>query len=422
MTTSLFNPTLAATWQSGCSNPVVTVTTQPQAMFPASTLRLAANSGLKFNCHGELEIDCSALAAKCGFGSGSSTNTITGNNCQFQWTVSPQQVVAGGLVTFTATGLQPLQAFQVLVTGNNAEYVWQISANAQGKVLDEKLQMPLNGALFTFKPLVAGCSAIPAQAQVMLEVCNAMPIGNCNGTVTITPIFAVQQTTAGQSTILSLVISNTNTNPVTNVTLPAISLPASLTGQIVSFSQVSVPGNSQITRSFNLIPVNATSDDVVALLDIPSNTATYTCGGQTFSAGGGQTSVTIKGGVQTSCSLEIQSLSISPNPAVSGSSFTATLVVRNSGNGLLSNTTLTSLLFDNPPTVTATPANAAMSFSGIAIAAGATHTETKQFVLTKSAGGSVVHTITIPANAVTATCNGALVGNVQPYSTTVVIN
>jgi hypothetical protein len=381
-----------------------------------SQLALAPNSGLYINHQGQLDYHAST-----GGNSGQPA-VVSGNSCQYQWAISPSQVASGGLVTFTALGLPPSQAFQVLVQGNNSEFIWQLVSDAAGKILGETLQLPTNGSVFVFKPIVAGCTALPAARQVTMEACNAVAATTCNGSVTITPQFGLQQTEAGQAVILALVISNTNSNPVSNVTLPTVTLPSTLSGQPITFSQVSIPGNSQITRSFTLIPTNATTEDLVAVIDVPSNTGTYNCGTQTYSVGGGQTSVVIKAGVRNVCGLEIQGLTLSPNPVVSGSSVTASLVVRNTGNTTITNVTLNGLLFDNPPNVTTTPANANISFTGISIEAGATHVATAQFLLTKLAGTTVVHTINVPANAVTATCNGGLIGNTSPYSTTVVIN
>lgn len=419
--TTIFNPTLAATWTSqpcapcASANPVVTMTNQPVLISPAH-LRIASDSGLYINSCGELD-----LHSHSG-GNSSNTTVVSGNSCQYQWAISPSQVASGGLVTFTAIGLPASQAFQVLVQGNNSEFIWQLVSDAQGKVLGEQLQLPANGSIFMFKPITAGCTALPASREVVMSSTNAPVSTTCNGTVTVNPQFSLQQTPAGQSVILTLVISNTNSNPVSNVTLPTVAMPSTLTGQAVTFQQVSLAGNSQITRSYILIPSNATIDDLVATVAVPSNSGTYQCGGQTYSLGGGQTSLVIKAGIQVTCGLEIQALTLYPNPLVSGSTVTATLVLRNSGNTTITNVVLNSLLFDTPPTVTSSPVNATMSIAGVSISAGATHTETTQFTLTKSAGGAVVHTVTIPANAVTATCNGSLIGNTLPYSTTIVIN
>ena len=406
---SIFNPTLAATWTSercvpcGSNTPVVTMTNQPVMQAPQHSC----------GCH---------QAPKCNCHCNTPTQTVTGNNCQYQWAISPTRVAVSGLVTFTAVNLPANQAFQVLVQGNNAEYVWQLTSDAQGKVTGQQLQLPVNGSVFIFKPIVAGCNAVPAAQEVTMEACNAPPATTCNGTVTIQPQFALQQTEAGQAVIVALVISNTNTNPVNNINLPNVQLPATLSGSPLSVSQFSMAGNSQVTKSFTVVPLNATTEDKVATIDIPSNTGTYVCNGQTFSMGGGQASVVIKAGVKTICGLEIQGLTLSPNPVASGATVTATLVIRNTGNDTITNATLTNLLLDNPPTITTSPASATLSFTGVSIAAGATHVATSQFTISKSAGGSVVHTITIPANAVTATCNGSLIGNPAPYSATLVIN
>jgi uncharacterized membrane protein len=340
-------------------------------------------------------------------------------NCTFSWSITPIQTTAGSPITFSGVNLPPNLTFQVRVKGANTDYYWTITSNDAG-VANASMSAPVAEGSYQFTPVVASCTPAPSRNSITVVASGTNPETPCDclGSVSIKPIFLNPILYSGTTNKLSLIVTNTNRCPATNITMPALALPSGLTG-VISVANIAVPGNSSVTLTYDVIANNSTSSDIQATVTVPAQTATYKCNDTPYFAGGSSAYATIKSPATGSCALAITDFSVAPNSIASGGSATFSLTIKNTGGSTLTDLafgpiSLASGVVTPVPTVT-------LAASGVTLAAGATKVVTAMATFTKSQTGNYAHTVTIPSGAITAKCNFGNISNLNPASTVLII-
>lgn len=340
-------------------------------------------------------------------------------NCTFSWSITPIQTTAGSPVTFSAVNMPPNLTFQVKVKGTNTDYYWTITSNDAG-VANATMEAPLAAGSYQFTPVVATCTPAPSRNSITVVASGTLPNTPCDclGSVSIKPVFVTPTIYSGTTTKLSLVVTNTNRCPATNITMPTLAMPAGLTGNI-SIANLAVPGNSSVTLTFDVVANNSTNSDIQATVTVPAQTATYKCNDTSYFAGGSSGYATIKSPVTGSCALAITEFKVTPSSIKTGAQATFSLTIKNTGTTELTNMefgpiSLASSVVTVSPVVT-------LAANGVTLAAGATKVITATGAFVKSQAGNYAHQVTIPSGAITAKCNFGNISNLNPANAVLII-
>lgn len=353
---------------------------------------------------------------------------ITG--CNFSWSITPLQTTAGGPANFRGVNLPPNITFQVRVTGNNnnTDYYWTINSDSAG-VANAVMNMPRLQGSYQFTPIVNRCNALPKRNSIEVVIGNSGEIAptpcTCDGAVIIKPVFVDTIIYSGTRIALTLVITNTNSCAVTELTMPILALPTGLAAVDlagIKITNLTVPGNSSVTETFLVDVTNNTAGDIQAGVVVPASTSNYRCKGSLYFTGGGSAYATIKSLATGNCALVIENFSVLPSVIANTVSATYSLTIKNTGTNPLTNLAFgpISLLGAN---VAMLP-NITLGVSAVSLAAGTSQTYTATGVFTKSGpalGVPFAHQVTIPSGAITATCSFGQISNQQPSTAVLII-
>lgn len=361
-----------------------------------------------------------ALCDPCG-----STSNV--GDCEFSWSLLPFEVSPGGIAKFTAVNLPPNIQFHLDITGEGTNYLLALTSNGAG-VCNADVVMPLLGGTYQITPQVQNCTAKPLRNSVTVVTAVQNPGAPCEclGTVTITPVFVTPVMYSGTQVDVAFVVTNHNSCPATDITLPALTLGDGLTaipGDELAISGLTVAGNSSTTLTHRVTVANGTADDLNVNISVPQSTATYKCGGATFYAGGGAGYGVIKSSATGTCALAIDSFGFSPASIVNGGTALVTLVLKNNGSNPITNVAIGPINV-GAGIVTCTPASD-LEAVGETIAPGASLTLTATCAFTAAplaVGTQHAHQLLIPAGAAVGTCNFGNVSNVMPAGASLIIN
>jgi len=374
---------------------------------------LSPNSGLFINACGQLDIDCEILGTKCAWPIGPTTP-----HQNYNWTVSPATIQEGSQVTLNVAGLAPTALFTVRITSSNGDIsYWPLQADEDGNITNAKYRLCDGGLSYIFTPIYGTGTPNISSYSVDVLPCGTIIDCSCNGTVIIKPVLTANTVAAGQYVTLRLIVTNTNECPISNLTLPALSLPTGLTAfPSVEIQNETVNGKSTKTFEFNLLAQNATNDPLTLNITVPTSTGTYECGGDTFYAGGGSAALTILPSAGALCGLSIEEFSISPASGGEAVERTFTLTVKNIGTATITNLTMPAINFAISG-FTVTSGDTSISIPPVAsLAADATHTVTKSCYLESTGALPATYTLQIPAGYIYATCAGSLINNLANVS------
>jgi hypothetical protein len=375
------------------------------------SIQLAPNSGLFINSAGQLDIDCAILGAKCCWPVGPTTPSPT----PYSWSVAPASILEGQQVTINVSGLLPFALFTVRMTpGIGPEEYIPLKADANGNVVNAKVRLSIAQPAVIFTPVYAG--GVPAMANFSVEVraCGEVTECTCQGAVTVTPFFSNISVASGQPTTLMLVVKNTNSCPVTSFNLPALVLPANFTSLTpVSITNATILGKSSRTFEFALQVQNVSGAHEQASVVVPSSSATFTCSGNSYSAGGGSVTLTIAPATGSYCGLSVTQFAFTIDPVPGGGTpvTTLTVSVRNLGSSPITGLTMPDLSIGGA-NVLITSGSTTIGFPAVpTLAPGATHTVSVTVAYSPIPPPPITHTVTIPAGYVYGTCNGSIITN-----------
>lgn len=346
--------------------------------------------------------------------------------CTFNWSITPLQTTSGGTVSFNGKNFPPNGSYQVRVTGPQTDYYWPVTSDSAGVVL-ATLEIGLLPGSYQFTPVVTNCTGYPKRNSV--SVVASGPIDttgpcSCLGMVTVQPTFVNPTIYSGTQIPLVITVSNNNSCPATNITMPPLVLPAGLTPVTpIELGGITIAGNSSQTFTFMLNANNATAGDIQAGVTVPPTTVVYKCGGVTFFAGGGSTYGTIKSVATGNCNIAISQFSVAPLTVANGGSVTYTLKIKNTGTNPIVNMNLAAISLSSG-IVTFAPATNLVA-TGINLAAAAEHIVTVTGTVTAAplaVAGQHAHQILVNPGDVTATCSFGTISNQLPAATTLIIN
>lgn len=392
---------------------------QPSICIPLEGLKIAPLGGLKLTPAG-LAIDCSILQTLCNFRKGSAYSEAS--DCGVTWSLSPTQVGQNQPIAVQVAGLQPYGMATLLVKGpNNTQTVVSLSADNTGTVSAAAGSVIMDGPEGNYEAvlLVAGCKLDPE--SVGFQVVNFAAQQACQGYVTVTPQFSNSSFANGGTGSLLIALSNSNAGTVT-VTLPQITLPAGLSSSLqIGGTQHVLNGGETKTLSYVVSAANTGTSDLTATLNIAAGAATYLCGGQVRSAGGGQASVAITPPPLPACQLQLISLVSDKSSASSGSPVTLTAILKNGGQNVI--TGINGSVNVGGSGIATTPITPQLVANGLTLQPGASIPLTVTFtpVLTNPGAGAKNITVTLQAGVFVGSCNGSSVGSIGSYSTTIVV-
>lgn len=380
-----------------------------QAAASIPNMPIAPNSGLFINSLGQLDINCAILGAHCCWPVGPTSPAPV----PYVWTVAPARITEGQQVTINVSGLIPFALFTVRMTPGvgPVEYI-PLKADADGNVVNAKVRLSDAQPAVVFTPIYPG--GVPATANFSVEVlaCGAIEECTCQGGVTVTPFFSDLSVVSGQSVTLLLVVKNTNSCPITSFNLPALNLPAEFTTATpVSISNEIIPGKGSRTFEYVLQVQNTTPDPVQATITVPSSSGTFSCDGNSYSAGGGAVTLTIAPATGSYCGLVIDSFTFTPPSVLDNTASTLEVVVRNVGSSVISNLAMPFLNIGGADVVITAGATT-IGFAAVpTLAPGATHTVSVSVTYDAIPANPHTHTVTIPAGYIYGTCNGSQISN-----------
>lgn len=387
-------------------------------------LLLAPNSGLYVNTHGQLDINWSIVRQQLDKQNNSEAGMETDCTRQVTWSISPAQISQGDNLTLNMAGLKPYEDVTVVLSyGVDKQYVWEVVANRMGRVEGAKLRIT-TGIKGTYKvtPLTTCAVMTPLTETFAVITGNEDTVSLCDGNVTIVPSFVSTSVEDGAIGQLKIVISSNNSSPVSNVGLDWTPFPAGTLGTTSANPYVeynttatefriktipSFPANSQQEFLLNFKGVNQTFNDIVARLKLVSGAGTYSCGGNIYQTGGGNTSTTIKAGLQEINQLKIDDFSVTgltSGAVVANTNLTFSLRIKNTGNTTITSITVGPILLNNGNSaVVTTPVNAGILASSITLLPGATHTMTAVASFDLAAWGAATtfaHVVNVNAAAI----------------------
>lgn len=391
-------------------------------------LIVTPESGLITEVDGNFTVNTSVLEAMAA-AQAANTNSgcgPCGNNpgpCTYFWSLGAQSIQNGDAQTISLVGAPPgLRVSFTFDMPGGVKFVTNIVADSNG--MGTKRIVVLNGnGIYTVTASACGCGSNPACKT--FTVCPPAPVcaevslntsasacvaasGNlfsggeifstaCDRAVTVVPKFATPSVNSGGYVSLEVRVTNTNNVPVT-FTLGNVTLPPELSGT-VSIPQVVVNGQSTLVRTFTLTASSGVNAD--AVVTIGSGVGTYICGGQQYSASGGQDLVAVvapSGGF--GCDLRVEVFAWTPANILNGGTTQLQLVLKNYGAATVTNVAVAAI--SGPATFTGT----ALATTGATIAPGATLSLTSSGVIEHTAGTPQTLTAFAPAGTITYTCNG----------------
>lgn len=355
-----------------------------------------------------------------------SCNDPVNPTCAYNWSITPLQAISNGAVTFNGTNFPANGIFQVRVVGPQADYYWPVTSDNAGVVLATMNIGYLAGS-YQFTPEVSNCTGRPHRNSISVVASGPIDTSgpcSCLGMVTITPTIVNPTIYSSTQVPIVLTVKNSNSCPATDITLPALVLPAGLTSTTpIQLTGITIPPNSSQTFTYLVNANNASTADIQAGIVVPPNVATYKCGGVSFFAGGGSSYATIKSTVTGNCSLAISQFSVAPLAVANGGPVTYTLKIKNMGTNPIVNMNLASVALASGVVSLAPAGN--LNAVGINLAAGAEHTVTVTGNVTAAplaVGAQHAHQVLINAGAVTGTCSFGQISNMLPAATTLIIN
>lgn len=380
-----------------------------QSQHSIPNIAIAANSGLFINARGELDVDCAILGNHCKWPVGPTNPALT----PYTWTVAPSRITEGGQVTINASGLLPFALFTVRITPTSGQIEYlPLKADANGNVVNAKVRLSDAQSAVVFTPIYVG--GVPSTSNYSVEVlpCGATEECTCAGAVSITPFLTSNSIVSGQSVSLLLVVKNTNSCPINNLTLPAISLPAEFTSVApVSLTNETINGKSSRTFEFVLQAQNTSDDPVSVNITVPASSCTYNCDGNPFSAGGGTVGVTIAPATGSYCGISIDNFAFDPTSHADGVAGNLTITVRNTGSSPISNLAMPNLSIGGA-NVQIIAGATSIGFPAVPVLApGATHTVTVNVTYESLVPLPMNHSVNLPAGFVYGTCNGSQISN-----------
>jgi hypothetical protein len=394
-----------------CGNPSFKPESQSSFQSAAAipSIAIAPNSGLYINSLGQLDVDCAILGTRCKWPVGPTNPAPT----PFTWSVAPSRITEGQQATINVSGLLPFAIFTVRMTPGvgPVEYI-PLKADSNGNVVNVKVRLSDAQPAVVFTPIYPG--GVPNTASFSVEVlaCGAVEECTCQGGVTVTPFFSDNNAVSGQSVTLLLVVKNTNSCPINAFNLPALSLPSQFTSAIpVSLTNETVQGKGSSTFEFVLQVQNISGSPQDATVTIPSSSATFTCGGNSYSAGGGAVTLTIAPASGFYCGLSIETFAFTPTSVPDNTTADLTVVVSNVGSSPITNLAMPQLGIGGVD-VLITAGATSIGFAAIpTLAPGAAHTETVSVTYQAIGSLPLTHVVTIPAGYIYGTCNGSQISN-----------
>lgn len=380
--------------------PQVVITPITQGV-PANTnpdyLLLAPNSGLYVNSHGQLDINWEIVRKQLDSANDSEAGMETDCSRSITWSVTPAQVSQGDNITLNMAGLKAYEDAKIVLSyGMDKQYVWDVVANRLGRVEGAKLRITTNiKGTYKIAPIVTCAVVTPVVETFEVINGNEDVTAICDGNVTIVPTFADTTVASGTFGQLKLVLTNTHSAAVSNISLDWNKLPTGIVAtssstpsvefnaakdefRIVNFP--SLPGAAQSEIIINYKATNNTFSDIIARLKLVTGSGSYSCGGNIYQAGGGTTAVTITAGLSETKELRIEEFSISgltSGAVFAGTNLTFTVKIKNAGNVALSGISVGPVLLNNSNSaVTTNPSGASIIGTNISLAPGATHTLT----------------------------------------------
>lgn len=236
--------------------------------------------------------------------------------------------------------------------------------------------------------------------------------GACAGALLVLPSFTGSPIiNNGQTATLVLTVQNTNAAPVVTgvITVP---IPPCLGGGNVTIpAGLTIGANATQQFSFTVTGTNSTAGQIGCEVVVSANMGTYTCNGSTYAISGGNANITIQG-TQQVCGISLQAVA-QPNTIRHGQTTTLTITITNTGNTVITGINFPSLTL--PAALSGT-----VSFTLASLAPGAS--QSFPFTLTgvnPTGPVGIVAGISIPANHLSGSCGGGVVGNT---SSNVVVN
>jgi hypothetical protein len=258
-----------------------------------------------------------------------------------------------------------------------------------------------------------------AQGECVTDVTQVVSIGNindfptvpgdsCTGVIKVTPHFIVQSVAATASVGLVLTVANSS-NQTQVVNIGGITLPLELTSVFpIAITNEPIAPNSARDFTFYLNAVNISDTAQQVPLVIAPKDGSYICNGASRSIVGGSANLYMEA-PKKACGIQVTQFTFAPATVTSGQATILVLKVKNIGEAGITNLSLAAIA----PPAALSPGN--ISFAGVPLDAGQEYTYTKQFMVNSTT--DLTATITIPAGQLTATCQGSVVSNLSPSTT-----
>lgn len=383
-----------------------------------------------------LEAMAAAQAANTNSGCGP-----CGNNpgpCTYFWSLGAQSMQNGDAQTISLVGAPPgLRVSFTFDMPGGVKFVTNIVADSNG--MGTKRIVVLNGnGVYTVTASACGCGAnpgcktftvcppAPVCAEVSLNTSASACVaasGNlfsggeifstaCDRAVTVVPKFSAASVNSGGYASLELRVTNTNNVPV-KFSLGNVTLPPELSGT-VNIPQVIINGQSTLVRTFTLTATAGVNTD--AVVTIGNGVGTYICGGQQYSASGGQDLISVIAPAgNLGCDLRVEVFAWTPANILNGGTTQLQLVLKNYGSTSVTDVAVAAI--SGP----ATFSGSALATSGATIAPGATLSLTSTGVIEHTAGTAQTFNAFAPAGTITYKCNNGSFNIGAPIQTSIVV-
>lgn len=369
-------------------------------------LPLSPTSGLFINASGQLDIDCSILGTLCTWPITTGVPQVT----NYTWTVAPNRIIKGGQITINAAGLAPhgIITFQ-LTPDTGPESFISGKADASGNLVNLKVRLEIAGATYTVTPVYPGGVPNISSYQVEVMECGEQVECTCAGSVTLKPVLSNYSVVSGQAVTLLILATNTNTCAISDLDLPALSLPPSVSSSGVSITSSIVAGKSTRTFEYQLQVQNTSGSTETVNIVIPAGVATFKCAGIEYSAGGGSVALTIAPATGSFCGIAVTEFKFTPGLVDDEVTSNLSITIKNNGSLAVTDLTMPQLNIGGTD-VQITAGASSIGFAAVpTLAPGATHTVTVAVTYKSLLPLPHTHAVVVPSGHIYATCNGSLI-------------